>query len=443
MRRLYSAGLFLGITGIAVVAIAQQPATSPVSPTAKLPPASSSPAQPLANIDASHGGAANREAPLAKFEPLAAFPESTQNAVRSVLLAAEWMTRMNQPQGRFLFGYNPALRRPMIGDHDLKQARGALALAQAARFSGDEKQAAMASQAILTSLAATRIDPADATCRVPVHSSLVCNRVGFASVVIQAILELPGADSKLFTEAEELCVFLHKQCKADGSVDYTDATDDDPTKTDPAGLNEFPGLALSAIMSSNRVRPAPWKVETVKKGIVYYRAVFRAKPNAMLAATLTPACAELYLQTKVADGAAATFEFNDWLCTAQIRGSDPRNPQWAGGFRTVLDNLAPDVPPGPETGLYLQSLAYACQLTRLTPDLERFTKYKTSALGAVMFLTGLQYLEMNTRHFENTFRVNMLIGGFHLSPTDGNLRIDATADAVTGLIRFLGSGAEK
>jgi hypothetical protein len=37
----------------------------------------------------------------------------------------------------------------------------------------------------------------------------------------------------------------------------------------------------------------------------------------------------------------------------------------------------------------------------------------------------------------------MLIGGFHLSPTDGNLRIDATGTAVTGLLRFLSSGAEK
>ena len=54
------------------------------------------------------------------------------------------------------------------GDHDLTQARAALALAQCAKFSGDEKQAAMASQAILTLLAATKIDPADPNCRIPI-----------------------------------------------------------------------------------------------------------------------------------------------------------------------------------------------------------------------------------------------------------------------------------
>ena len=70
-------------------------------------------------------------------------------------------------------------------------------------------------------------------------------------------------------------------------------------------------------------------------------------------------------------------------------------------------------------------------------------KYKAADIGrACSSFAGLQYLEANTRHFENTFRANMLIGGFHLSPTDGNLRIDATATAVTGLLRFLASGAE-
>ena len=61
----------------------------------------------------------------------------------------------------------------------------------------------------------------------------------------------------------------------------------------------------------------------------------------------------------------------------------------------------------------------------------------------MQFLAGLQYTEGNTRHFENGFRANTLIGGFYLSPTDGNLRIDSTATAVRGLLRFLSCGAEK
>jgi hypothetical protein len=409
---------------LAVVADAQPPATPPAALPAK-----------------STGKAG--EPPLAKFTPLAAFPQQTQDAVRGVVLGADWMTRMNQPQGRFLFGYHPALRRPMLGDDDLTQARATLALARAAKFSGDEKQTAMAGQAILSLLAATRIDPTDANCRVPVHSSLVCNRVGFASLLVLAIHELPGADAKRLAEAEQLVAFLKKQCQADGSVDYTDSPTDDPAKTDPEGLNEYPGLALAAILASHRAKPEAWKLETAKKGMAYYRAAFRAKPHPMLAATLTPACADLYLQAKAGDAAATAFEMNDWLCGLQIAASDPRMPQWAGGFRAVINGRPAEAPPGPETGLLLGSLAHACRLTRLVPDAHRYAKYRVASIDAVQFLTGMQYLETNTRHFDNTFRVNMLIGGFHLSPTDGDLRIDATAHAVSGLVKFLESGAER
>jgi hypothetical protein len=437
MRRV---ALVLGIiTLVSLAAAGHQP---PVAPPATPP----TPPRPLpADMTSAPvpTPAAANETPLAQFEPLSAFPVQTQSAVRGVLLGAQWMTRTNQPQGRFLFGYIPSLRQPLAGDHDLKQARGALALAQAANFSGDEKQAAIASQAILTLLAATRIDPADPNCRVPVHSSLVCNRVGFAAVLALAIYELPGADAKLISEAERLCEFLHKQCRANGSIHYTDGPTDVPTQIDPAGVNEYPGTALHAIMVGNRVRPAVWKTEAARKGMEHYRAMFKTKPHPLLAATLTPACTELYLQIKLPDAAAAVFEMNDWLCGLQIPGTDPRVPEWAGGFRSVVNGQLTDTPPGPETGLYVQSLACACQLTRLTPDLERFARYQAAGVGAVQFLCGLQYLEANTRHFENTFRANMLIGGFHLSPADGNIRIDATATAVCGLIRFLGSGAEK
>ncbi|MBA4064978.1 MAG: hypothetical protein C0501_14955 [Isosphaera sp.] len=437
MRRVLFAGFVVGAVGMTVVAVAQPPAPLPVIPPPAAPPVD--PAPPHNRFVPP----AVAEVPLRRFDPLEAFPRQTQNAVRGVLLGADWMARMNQPHGRFLYGYNPALRQPLAGDHDLAQARAAVALAQAAKFSGDERQAVLASQAVLSLLAATRPDPADANCRVPVHSSLVCNRVGFAAAVALAIYELPNPDAKLVGEADRLCQFLRKQCRPDGSVHCGDGPADLTAKNDPGVDNEHPGAALHAVLVGNRVKPEAWKTDAAKKGVEFYRAAFRAKPHPALAASLTPACAELFVQTKHADAAAAAFEMNDWLCGLQIPGNDPRSPQWAGGFRAVVDGRQADAPPGPETGLYVQSLACACQLSRLTPDLARHGRYKAAGTDAVQFLTGMQYGEANTRHFEATFRANMLVGGFHLSPADGNLRVDATASAVTGLVRFLGSGAEK
>jgi hypothetical protein len=210
------------------------------------------------------------------------------------------------------------------------------------------------------------------------------------------------------------------------------------------GKLENPGFALHALAVSNRVRPAAWKLEAVQKGLEHYRAKFKADMQPMLAATLTPAFAELYFQTKSQDAAAAVFEMNDHLADLQYPATDPQFAMWAGGFMGWADGRRHALAaPAFECAAYLQSLCYAYRLARITQDLTREARYKQVVVDAVQFLTGLQYLEANTRHFENTFRANTLIGGFYLSPSDGNLRIDATAWGVCGMLRFLGSGAER
>lgn len=447
-------GLLMILLGAAVVAIAQPPLPSgtlpsvpaqpPLAPPASSPPLVAVPAavtgkQPeVTSFQVSAG-----ESVLSRFENLASFPTQTQTAVRSVLLAANWLTRMNQSNGRFIYGFNPALRQPLSRDHDLHQARAALAMAQLSKFSGDEKQSAIASQAILTLLASTRLDASDAACRVPVHSSLVCNRVGFAATLALAIYSLPGADAKLLTQAEQLTEFLHKQCRSDGSVHYTDGTIDNSIEADPAGVNEFPGLALHAIAASNRYRQMPWKQESVQAGLAYYQAILENRPNPLLAASLTPAAADLYLQSRIAAMAAKVFELNDMVCRFQIPGNDARLPQCMGGFRTVVNGQQTDVPSGPETGIFLQSLSLARQVARLAGDLDRHAKFRGASLDALHYLSELQFVETNTRHYENSFRANMLIGSFHLSPTDGTIRIDATATAISGILQLLSVAVER
>jgi hypothetical protein len=436
-QRFILAGLMVSLIGV-VAALAQPPAVvvHPADPATPTAPCTSSPS-------AEKLPASNTDAPLARFEPLIAHPHQTQAAVRAVLLGASWLTRMNQSQGRFLYAYNPALRQPIPGDHDLHQARAALALAQCARFSGDEKQGALASQAILALLAVTKIDAADPNCRIPLPLAPSCNRVGFAALLALSIYELPTPDPKLVAEAERLCTFLRKQCRPDGSVHYAEGTNGDPLKLDPAGINEYPGTALHAILAGNRIQPAAWKVEVAVKGLAYYSAKFKANPHPLLAASLSPVCAALFQQTKSAEVTTAIFEMNDWLCGLQITPTDPRTPQWAGAFRAFSDGKLADEPPSAEVGLYVQSLALAYQINRHVPDLARNERYKSALLESTRFICSLQYLESNTRHFENTFRAHMLIGGFHLSPMDGTLRIEATGTAITGLLAFLSSGAEK
>ncbi|HEV3437349.1 MAG TPA: hypothetical protein VG122_08320, partial [Gemmata sp.] len=166
--RLLLVGFGVALVGAAVVAIAQPPmlptSPSPLPPiTQPSPPPAIAvpPVLPGTLPPASPSPARANECPLSRFEPLGACPIHTQNAVRGALLSANWMIRMNQSHGRFIYGFNPALRQPLLRDHDLFQARAAMAMALLAKFIGDEKQAAIASQAILTLLTTTKVDPTD------------------------------------------------------------------------------------------------------------------------------------------------------------------------------------------------------------------------------------------------------------------------------------------
>ncbi|MFQ3649561.1 MAG: hypothetical protein SNJ75_04455, partial [Gemmataceae bacterium] len=52
---------------------------------------------------------------------------------------------------------------------------------------------------------------------------------------------------------------------------------------------------------------------------------------------------------------------------------------------------------------------------------------------AVQFLVGLQYTEASTQHFATWYRPKV-VGGFHHSPTNGDLRIDHAAEAITAVM---------
>jgi hypothetical protein len=54
----------------------------------------------------------------------------------------------------------------------------------------------------------------------------------------------------------------------------------------------------------------------------------------------------------------------------------------------------------------------------------------------LQFLTTLQYSDGNTQHYSPWFR-QRLVGGFHASHQDGDLRIDWTQHAVCAMVLYL------
>jgi hypothetical protein len=389
-------------------------------------------ATPPAVVPVAATAPATKEAPIARFQNLGLLPPETAQAVVGMRTGAAWLNRMHQPNGRFLHGLNPAVRMPLDGDNDFRQALAAFATCQAARFTGDAQLTATAGQAVLSLLTLTRDDSADPTCRVPM-TPVGVNKVGFAAALSLAVYELPSADPQRIAEADKLCVFLRKQVQSDGSIRCADGVAD----ADCANL--YPGLVLQALAACNRMKPDPARAALVAKSLAFYRAAFRAKPHPVLAGTVIPAAVELFLQAPDKDAAATAFEMADWLCLSQYGKNDVRQLTWAGGFRTTADAAGE---PGHDSAVVARGLAAATHLTRQLADGARYSKYRPALIDALAFVHGLQFSPDNTDHFEGKFRGHYLIGGVHLAPGDGTLRIDATAAGVSAFLRFLESGAE-
>jgi len=276
--------------------------------------------------------------------------------------------------------------------------------------------------------------------------SIIGNRLAMAGFLVMGIHELPEASPDLLAKAEELCAFIRQQQREDGSLSYVDAPGDAALlQVDPEGVNKYPGPALAALAMSLRSRPSPGKIETLVKAVAYYRKWFREHPHPDMAPWMTAACADAYTATKDQRFAEFAFEMNDWLCALQYAESpDPRRPQWRGGFKKITDGKLQMAAPGIEAALYAQSLADCCRLIRQMqkPDLQRYDRCREAAIRSLQFLATLQFSESNTMHISVNYR-DFLVGGFHPTHLDGNLRTDQTAAGVSAFVQFLVSGADK
>jgi hypothetical protein len=365
---------------------------------------------------------------LSKLSPL------QQQMYLTAQRGGDWLCRANRADGRFVHGYLPDLKSPLEGDHYLRQAGAAYALAQVASLLGEERYAAVARQAVLTLLLDTALDPNDAQVRRCSLPGLVVNRLGAAAYLVLAINELPAPGDDLLEQSEQLCVYIAKQRAADGSLRYIDGLEE--RDVDPDAVNHYPGQALYALMRSQRYRPAAWKLEVVRKALPYYQAWWRAHPNMAVVPWHTAAYTEAYLQTKEKPFADFVFEMNDWLCSLQYARLDPRHPLWLGGFMEARASGPVSSAPQVGSAQYAEALTSATRLARSLDDPSRCARYRTAVESCLQFLTTLQYTEANTQHFADWYRP-VLLGGFHASQQDGNLRIDYTQQAVCALVKYL------
>jgi hypothetical protein len=408
------------VTVLGFVSVAVLPWLAAQTPPQPLPPSvlgGATPASPLVPVAAT---APAKSYPIQRYQNLALLPPETAQAVLGMRSAAEWLAKQHLSNGRFLVGVNPALRTPLEGDSEFRQALATWSVAQAANFTGDEKLNAIASQAILTVLA------------VVAEPQATKNQLSVQAALALAIQSLSNADTKLQHEGEKLVANIAQAMQKDGTFPLSES------KTTEDEL-VYPGLALQAIAGRLRTQPDAARQAALVTGVLAYRAKFKANPHPTLAGTLVPAAAEAYLLSKDANMAAVAFELGDWLCSAQVGKADAKSHVWVGGFITDRG-----MEPTFTSAYAARGLASACQLIRQgVPDVARYQRYRAALVESLAFVRGLQYTIDNTSHFTPEFRVQYLIGGVRTAVTDGNLRADATALSQLAFQRYLESGAEQ
>ena len=370
--------------------------------------------------------------PSAGTRDLTRFTPPQRHLYLSAKSAMEWLQRVNKTDGRFLPGFVPALRAPLTSDNYLHQAGAAGALARAARFYQDERGAAVAKQALLTLLLETNVDDKTHT-RFTAAPEAFVNRLASAGLLSWAIHELPSPAKDLSQHADQLTNYLRTQQQADGS--FALAAEDPLAKAEI--IQHCTGPALCGIARSQALQPAPWKLDALRKACAYYHPWWQKNKNLPMIPTHTAAYAEAYLATKEPGFAVAVFEMNDWLCALQYTNVDPRRTHWAGGFQPWQDGKALPLPPDILSATAAASLVEACRVAKHAGDAARLQRYRTALDNCLHFVTTLQYAEGNTQHFADWYRHSFLVGGFHLSHQDGNLRIDYTQHALAALVQHL------
>src|SRR5262249_50480455 len=148
--------------------------------------------------------------------------------------------------------------------------------------------------------------------------SIALNRLAAAGLLVAAIHELPSPQADLLERSDQLCNFIKRQARSNGSLCTSDPGDDGKALPESAdAINECPGAALYGLMISQRHRPAAWKTDLVRKAVTYYHPWWKANKNPAFVPAQTAAYAEAYRLTKEKAFAECVVEMNDWLCALQ------------------------------------------------------------------------------------------------------------------------------
>jgi hypothetical protein len=128
----------------------------------------------------------------------------------------------------------------------------------------------------------------------------------------------------------------------------------------------------------------------------------------------------------------AIFDMNDWLLGIQQWDEAPWE-DCRGRF------FAPDRPFGPphasSTAVYLEGLAEAFRVARVTGDSQRHRVYRVAILRGLRSLAQLTYKWMDDMNFHA--KRDRLLGGVRSNEHNNNIRVDNVQHAIMAILGVL------
>ncbi|HVJ82752.1 MAG TPA: hypothetical protein VNC50_16910 [Planctomycetia bacterium] len=364
-----------------------------------------------------------------------AAPKPADKYLESIQLGADWLARQQLPDGPFRYGWIPALDRPLPGNHPLRQAGAAAALAIVGRefnLPDHRKQAALAATGMIA--AWTEPDRKLPGARRPSLSPTDANPVGFTALLLWAASELAPSETELVAPAEELAKFLVSRQRKDGTFNVANSYLDDGDDP-PLNVAYYPGQALFALLKSHRAKPADWKLAAVRNALPKYRQIWADNPHEAMAPWLAAAATEFFFITGDKPAGDFALLLGDWSLALQHREPKDKTLGWYGGFGSYHEGRLLATEPGITSASFLEGIGDAYRVARQREDRERMATYRAALDAGAEFLLSTQFTVGRTSHF-NPAAAKRVRGGFWASLTDGALRIDQNQHALRALSTY-------
>ena len=146
----------------------------------------------------------------------------------------------------------------------------------------------------------------------------------------------------------------------------------------------------------------------------------------------TQACASLFVQTRRREFADFVFEISDWLLPMQQWDGLP--PDLRGRF---YDPQRPEFGPphAASTGAYLEGLADALALARMSADGARAATYERVIARGLRSLRQLQFRGPRDAFYIS--RKQRVMGALRTEAYDNAVRIDSAAHALAAAVKLL------